>query len=98
VEIPRDSALQLSAMRAGRDGAVVVRLFNPRGSESAATLRFARPVREARAVDLREGETGLGNTGLDVIRTAAPPEVRDGALAVRLQGYEIGTFEVQLVA
>src|SRR5262249_15865180 len=67
------------------------------GAEAATTIRFAREVREARAVDLREGVVDLGNTGLDVIRTAAPPEIQSGALVVRLQGYEIGTFAVQLV-
>ena len=96
VEIPRDSVLQPSAIRAGRDGAVVVRVFNPRGAEASATLRFARPVASARAVDLREGGVGLGNTGHDVIRTAAPPSVERETIEMRLGGYEIGTYEVRL--
>ena len=95
VEIPRDSVLQPSAIRAGRDGAVVVRVFNPRGAETSATLRFARGVASARAVDLREGDVGLGNTGHDVIRTAAPPSVDGNTIGVRLGGYEIGTYEVR---
>ncbi len=97
VEIPRDTQLQVSAIRATDDG-IVVRLFNPRGTEATTTVRFARPVRDARAVDLREGVADLGNTGLDVIRTAAPPDIQDGELAVRLAGYEIGTFVVRLAA
>ena len=94
VEIGRDSIVQLSALRGGPGGAVIVRLFAPRGEDASATIRFARPVTDARAVDLREGDTTLGNTGFDVIRTAAPPEVRDGALVVTLKPYEIGTYLV----
>jgi mannosylglycerate hydrolase len=96
VELPRDSVLQSSAIRAGRDGAIVLRLFNPRGSEASATVRFARPVASATAVDLREGEQGLGNTGHDVIRTAPPPQVTNGGVEVRLAGYEIGTYLIRL--
>ena len=51
---------------------------------------------QARAVDLREGELFLGNTGLDSVRTAAPPDVADGAVAIRLAPYEIGTYLVRL--
>ena len=56
----------------------------------------ASAVTDARAVDLREGDLGLGNTGFDVIRTAQPPLVQDGALTVRLLAYEIGTYLVRL--
>jgi alpha-mannosidase len=96
VELERESVVQLSALRAAADGALAVRLVNPRPDVVTTTVRFARPVRGARAVDLREGDVGLGNTGLDVIRTAAPPEVVDGALRVSLAPYEIGTFVVTL--
>jgi alpha-mannosidase len=96
IELPRDSALQLSALRAGADGALALRLFNPRGAEETATVRFIRPVADARAVDLREGDLALGNTGFDVIRTAEPPLVQDGGIVVRLMPYEIGTYLVRL--
>jgi alpha-mannosidase len=95
-ELARESAVQASALRAGPEGALVVRVFNPRHAEEAATLRFRRPVAQARSVDLREGDAALGNTGLDVIRTAAPPQVEGGALVVRLAAYEIGTYVVRL--
>lgn len=94
--LERDSPLQASALRSGQDGALVLRVFNPRPTEETATLRFARPVADARSVDLREGDAGLGNTGFDVIRTAAPPHVDAGALIVRIAAYEIGTFVVRL--
>ncbi len=94
--LPRTSLLQISAVRAGPGGSLVVRVFNPRGAEETATLRFARPIRDARAVDLREGDTDLGNTGLDVIRTAAPPVVNGDALDVRLLAFEIGTYLITL--
>jgi membrane-associated phospholipid phosphatase len=96
VALPRESVLQISALRAGADGALVLRVFNPRGAEESATLRFARPIRDARAVDLREGDLALGNTGFDVIRTAAPPQVDGDRLEVRLHGYEIGTYLIRL--
>ena len=96
VEMPRDSVVQLSALRAGPHGELVVRLFNPRGDEARATLRFARPVLSATAADLREGDDDLGNTGLDVIRTAAPPQTDGLSMTVRLAGYEIGTYLVRL--
>ncbi len=96
VKLERDSPLQASALRSGEDGALVLRVFNPRPTEETATLRFARPVADARSVDLREGDAGLGNTGFDVIRTAAPPHVDAGALVVRIAAYEIGTFVVRL--
>jgi hypothetical protein len=47
-------------------------------------------------VDLREGETNLGNTGLDVIRTAAPLETEGDLARVRLQPFEVGSWLVQL--
>jgi alpha-mannosidase len=96
LELPRDSAVQVSALRAGPEGSLVLRLFNPRTSEESVTVRFASAVAEARAVDLREGDLGLGNTGFDVIRTAQPPVIEDGAMTVRLLAYEIGTYLVRL--
>jgi alpha-mannosidase len=91
-----DPAVQPSALRAGPDGAIVARVFNPSREAASATLRFARPALDARAVDLREGDLALGNTGLDVVRTAAPPDVVDGAVAIRLAPHEIGTYLVRL--
>ncbi|HEV8670405.1 MAG TPA: phosphatase PAP2 family protein [Candidatus Limnocylindria bacterium] len=91
-----DPAVQPSALRAGPDGALVARLFNPSGRDVSATLRFARRAADARAVDLREGDQGLGNTSLDVVRTAPPPDVVDGVVAIRLAPYEIGTYLVRL--
>jgi alpha-mannosidase len=89
--------LVLTALRAGPDGSLVLRLANPHREEVSGELLFERTIRASRPVDLREGDPRLGNTGLDVIRTAAPLEV-DGDLArVRLQPYEIGTWVVQLV-
>jgi mannosylglycerate hydrolase len=88
--------LVMTALRAGPDGSLVVRIANPQREEVSGTLRFDRAIRVSRPVDLREGNTGLGNTGLEVIRTAAPLEI-DGDLArVRLAPYEIGTWVVQL--
>jgi mannosylglycerate hydrolase len=91
-----DLAVQPSALRAGPDGSIVARVFNPSKESASATLRFARPAVDARAVDLREGDLGLGNTGLDIIRTAAPPDVVDGAVGIRLAPHEIGTYLVRL--
>jgi hypothetical protein len=96
LELPRDSAVQASALRAGPDGSLVLRLFNPRQSEETVTVRFARAVADARAVDLREGDLALGNTGFDVIRTAQPPVIADGALTIRLLAYEVGTYLIGL--
>ena len=90
--------LVLSALRAGPDGALVVRVANPTGEAASNGLRFARDVRAARPVDLREGDLTLGNTGLDVIRTAAPAEVEGAVMTVRLQPYEIGTWLVDLAS
>lgn len=91
-----DEHVQPSSLRAGPDGRVVARVFNPSRDPASATLRFARAALDARAVDLREGDLGLGNTGLDIVRTAAPPDVVDGAVAIRLAPYEIGTYLVRL--
>jgi membrane-associated phospholipid phosphatase len=91
-----DPAIQPSALRAGPDGSIVARVFNPSREPASATLRFARSVRDARAADLREGDLALGNTGLDIVRTAAPPDVADGAVQVRLAPYEIGTYLIRL--
>jgi alpha-mannosidase len=88
--------LVLSALRAGPDGALVVRIANPQREEVSGALRFHRPIRLSRSVDLREGDLGLGNTGLDAIRTAAPLDVDGDVARVRLQPYEIGTWLVQL--
>ena len=96
VEIDRETSVQLSTLRAGPNGTLIVRLFAPRAEDATARIRFARPVREARAVDLREADTTLGNTGFDVIRTAAPPDIVDGDLEVTLRPYEIGTYQVTL--
>jgi len=88
--------LVLTALRAGPDGAIVLRLANPHREEASGEVHFERPIRASRPVDLREGDLGLGNTGLDVIRTAAPLHVEADLAAVKLQPYEIGTWIVQL--
>ncbi len=88
--------LVLSALRAGPDGSLVVRLLNPRREEAIGELLFDRTIRASRPVDLREGDLGLGNTGLDVIRTAAPLAVEGDLARAQLQPYEIGTWIVQL--
>src|SRR2546428_2904548 len=88
--------LVLTALRAGPDGSLVLRLANPLREEVSGELLFDRAIRASRPVDLREGDLGLGNTGLDVVRTAAPLDI-DGDLArARLQPFEIGTWIVQL--
>ena len=93
MELPRESIVQPSTLRAARDG-VAVRLFNPRGREEAVDVRFHRTIASARAVDLREGDLTLGNTGFEVLRTAAPPETDGAVMSVRLAPYEIGTYLV----
>jgi membrane-associated phospholipid phosphatase len=88
--------LVVTSLRAGPDGTLVVRIANREREEATGTLRFDRAIRGSRPVDLREGDASLGNTGLDVIRTAAPLEI-DGVLArAHLAPYEIGTWLVQL--
>ena len=91
-----DPAVTLSAVRARSRDRIVVRLANPGTGVARATLRFARPVRASRALDLREGDLDLGNTGLDVVRTAAPLELRFGSAEVTLEAFEIGTWEIDL--
>jgi membrane-associated phospholipid phosphatase len=88
--------LVLTALRAGPDGSIVLRLANPHREEVSGEMLFERPIRASRPVDLREGDLGLGNTGLDVIRTAAPLQVEADLAWVKLQPYEIGTWIVQL--
>ena len=86
----------LTALRAAADGSLVMRLANPRAGVATAALRFARPIRDSRALDLREGEDDLGRTGLDVVRTAAPLEIAGDVATARLQPFEIGTWAVRL--
>jgi hypothetical protein len=93
--IDGDPALTLTAVRARARDRIVVRLANPGGDVARGTLRFARPVRAARPLDLREGDLELGNTGLATVRTAAPLEVSDGSAAVTLEAFEIGTWEIE---
>jgi alpha-mannosidase len=88
--------LVLTALRAAPDGALIVRIANPQREEAVGALRFNSAIRASRPVDLREGDLGLGNTGLEVIRTAAPLDVERDLARVRLQPYEIGTWIVQL--
>jgi mannosylglycerate hydrolase len=87
--------LVLTALRAGPDGSIVLRLANPHREEVSGEMLFERPIRASRPVDLREGDLGLGNTGLDVIRTAAPLHVEADLAWVKLQPFEIGTWIVQ---
>ena len=88
--------LVMTALRAGPDGTLVLRIANPQREEASGAIRFDRPIRASRPVDLREGDAGLGNTGLDVIRTAAPLDVDGDVARAHLAGYEIGTWVVQL--
>ena len=90
-----DPAIALSAVRARTRDRIVIRLVNPGADIASATLRFARPVRASRPLDLREGDQTLGNTGLDVVRTAAPLELRHGSAAATLEAFEIGTWEIE---
>src|SRR5207248_1496039 len=83
--IDGDPAVTLSAIRARSRDRIVVRLANPGDGVARATLRFARPVRASRPLDLREGDLELGNTGLDIVRTAPPLEVSDGSATVALE-------------
>ena len=91
-----DPAVTLSAVRARTRDQLVVRLTNPSGAVARTTLRFGRSVRASRPLDLREAETELGNTGLDLVRTAAPLELRYGSAAATLEAFEIGTWEIDL--
>jgi hypothetical protein len=94
--IDGDPAVTLMAVRGRSRDRIVGRLANPAADVARATLRFARPVRGSRTVDLREGDLALGNTGLDIVRTAAPLDVADGSAAVTLEAFEIGTWEIDL--
>ena len=89
-----DPAMTLSAIRARTRDRIVVRIANPGKDVARTTLRFARPVRASRPLDLREGDLALGNTGLDVVRTAAPLELRYGSATATLEAFEIGTWEI----
>ena len=91
-----NTPLVLSSLRAAPDRSLVVRIANPHQTAQQGTFRFWRDIADARTVDLREGEPGLGNTGLDVVRTAAPLDVAGPTATVRLQPYEIGTWLVRL--
>jgi 2-O-(6-phospho-alpha-D-mannosyl)-D-glycerate hydrolase len=94
---PADATVQLSSLRSGPDGELVVRLAAMGPGETSATLRFDRPIGSARATDLREGASDPGNTGLDTLRTAAPLEIAaDGAALARVGPYEIATWLVRL--
>jgi hypothetical protein len=88
--------LVLTALRAEPDGALIVRIANPQREDAVGALRFDRAIRASRPVDLREGDPSLGNTDLEVTRTAAPLHVERDLARVRLQPYEIGTWIVQL--
>ncbi|MHB8632202.1 MAG: hypothetical protein ACYC9W_09770, partial [Candidatus Limnocylindria bacterium] len=89
-----DPAVTLTAVRARSSDRLVVRLVNPSSGVARTTLRFSRAVRASRPLDLREGDPALGNTGLDVVRTAAPLELRSGSAAATLEAFEIGTWEI----
>jgi membrane-associated phospholipid phosphatase len=89
-----DPAVTLAAVRGSSSDRVIVRLVNPSTGAARTTLRFARPIRASRPLDLREGESDLGNTGLDVVRTAAPLELADRSAAATLEAFEIGTWEI----
>ena len=94
---PPDATLQLSSLRASPDGEVVVRLAAMGPGETTARLTFDRGCVSSRTADLREGDVELGNTGLDVIRTAAPLEIAsDGSAVAHVRPYEIGTWLVRL--
>jgi len=92
--IDGDPAITLTAVRARSQDRIVVRLANPAGDVVRGTLRFDRLVRGSRPLDLREGDLALGNTSLDIVRTAAPLDLTDGSAAVTLEAFEIGTWEI----
>jgi membrane-associated phospholipid phosphatase len=94
--VDANTPLVMTSLRSGPDGGLVVRIANPARDEAQGSLRFDRAIRASRPVDLREGDVGLGNTGLDVIRTAAPLAIEGDLARVRLAPYEIGTWVVQL--
>ena len=95
--VATEAPAAVTAVRASASGGIVVRAACLSGDGAALTLRFHRPIRSSRPVDLREGDLGLGNTGLDVIRTAAPLDVQaDGSALARLGPGEIGTWLIDL--
>jgi hypothetical protein len=61
-------------------------------------VTFPRAIVDARPADLREGEVDLGNTGLDVIRTAAPLLFDGNVASGALEPFEIGTWLVRMAA
>ena len=89
-----DEAVALSALRGRSAERLVVRLSNPGRPVARALLRFDRAIVSARPIDLREGDLALGNTGLEVLRTAAPLEIVDGAAHAKLEAFEVGTWEI----
>jgi len=94
---PADAVAHVTALRAGADGRVVLRLASLSGEPASVTVRAHRAIAAASSVDLREGWGDVGNTGLDVIRTAAPLDIHpDGSATARLQSFEIGTWLVTL--
>ena len=91
------SSRTLLRLRASPDGEVVVRLAAMGPGETTARLTFDRGCVSSRTADLREGDVELGNTGLDVIRTAGPLEIAsDGSAVAHVRPYEIGTWLVRL--
>ncbi|HET8567504.1 MAG TPA: phosphatase PAP2 family protein [Candidatus Limnocylindria bacterium] len=94
--LDRASPIELSSLRSAPGGALVLRLVNPTREEATTTVTFSRPVAASRPADLREGEPALGNTALEVIRTAAPLETDGAMVTARLAPYEIGTWLVTL--
>ncbi|MDE3103401.1 MAG: hypothetical protein KGJ98_14365, partial [Chloroflexota bacterium] len=94
---PPGAIAHLTALRSAPGGRIVARIASMSADAAVVTIRAHRPIRDGRAVDLREGDGGLGNTGLDVVRTAAPLEILpDGRAVARLQPYEIGTWVIVL--
>lgn len=94
---PADAVAQLTALRWGPGGRIVARFVSLSDRPLAVRLRMHRPIRAATAVDLREGWGDPGNTGLDVIRTAAPLEIEpEGTAVARLLPHELGTWTIAL--
>jgi len=94
---PADAIAHLTALRSGPDGRLVMRLASLSNEPASVTVRAHRAIAAASAVDLREGWGDVGNTGLDVIRTAAPLEIHaDGSATARLQPFEIGTWSLDV--
>jgi alpha-mannosidase/mannosylglycerate hydrolase len=95
--VPADALAQVTSIRSGPGGRIVVRVASLSDEPAEVALRAHRPIRAASAVDLREGWGDLGNTGLEMIRTAAPLEIlADGGAVARLAPYEIGTWMLSL--